>query len=643
MACTSYQAIYTTPGTWSWTAPPGVTSVSVVAVGGGGGGTTLWGGASGGGAGLAWTNNIPVTPGQTYCVVVGNGGGGCGSGCASYFKCGSIVSGGGGGGAVSGCCCGSHFRFGGNGGPYVGQGGGYGGAGGTVPYGGGAGGYTNSGREWPSPAGVGGAAAAGGGSTYGGGGVGLFGLGPSGISNGQGGSGGSPGGPQNGGAYGGGAGPCGSGACGAVRIIWPGNLRSFPSTCVQCVYTPSSPPPPGPTPPSPPGVGTLIIWQDVNGLLGNSWNQTVSLGSSEVRAIAGKPTGPISMSDLYGKPSSAPPASPPPPPPPAPPPPAPPPPPPPPPPAPPGPTPPPPPPPPPPVSAATPLESYTYRSAYIRAPNRDCGTYPSGNPNYQGDCFAQNGHISSNPVDVNIGFSNSGIPSAYPDSTLFVWATGYSASIQSVCSGSCINIQRPSTPDGGSFSYATSRLGASAPSVSTIGYNYTWNIQNNGSWSTMMIIPGKWHVTGAQAVDGCSYNCSITVPTPPPPSPPPSYCAPPPPPPPPTVYGHYVHALPANSITVFTFDNGYNGDVRSCTPVTVPAGVYHISGAEWWYNNASYWLFWNTNSSSSNIKFSNIYLYTPAGADPIYDPGHSGGLGVWTGHGGLIITLQSST
>ena len=31
------QVAYTTPGTYSWTAPAGVTSVSVVAIGGGGG------------------------------------------------------------------------------------------------------------------------------------------------------------------------------------------------------------------------------------------------------------------------------------------------------------------------------------------------------------------------------------------------------------------------------------------------------------------------------------------------------------------------------------------------------------------------------------------------------------------------------
>src|SRR3989344_5230709 len=65
---------YTSPGTYSWTAPAGVTSVSVVAVGGGGGGGYQWSYHGGAGGGLGWKNNIAVTPGQSYTVVVGNGG-----------------------------------------------------------------------------------------------------------------------------------------------------------------------------------------------------------------------------------------------------------------------------------------------------------------------------------------------------------------------------------------------------------------------------------------------------------------------------------------------------------------------------------------------------------------------------------------
>ena len=72
------QAAYTTPGTYSWTCPPGVYSVCAVCIGGGGGGMIYNGGsfsmAGGGGGGLGWRNNITVTPGSIYTVVVGSGG-----------------------------------------------------------------------------------------------------------------------------------------------------------------------------------------------------------------------------------------------------------------------------------------------------------------------------------------------------------------------------------------------------------------------------------------------------------------------------------------------------------------------------------------------------------------------------------------
>ena len=63
------QQAYTTAGTYSWTCPYAVTSVSVVCVGGGTGGH--YNSASGGGGGLGWKNNITVVPGNTYTVVVG--------------------------------------------------------------------------------------------------------------------------------------------------------------------------------------------------------------------------------------------------------------------------------------------------------------------------------------------------------------------------------------------------------------------------------------------------------------------------------------------------------------------------------------------------------------------------------------------
>ena len=81
IAAPSSQVEFTTPGTYSWTAPAGVTSVCAVCIGGGGAGTR---GASpsdvdqlrrgGGAGGLGWKNDISVTPGQTYTIVVGAGG-----------------------------------------------------------------------------------------------------------------------------------------------------------------------------------------------------------------------------------------------------------------------------------------------------------------------------------------------------------------------------------------------------------------------------------------------------------------------------------------------------------------------------------------------------------------------------------------
>lgn len=68
-------AFYGTAGTYTWTVPAGVTSISVAGVGGGGGGSQKASGGSGGaGAQLKYINNIPVTPGDTYTIVIGSGG-----------------------------------------------------------------------------------------------------------------------------------------------------------------------------------------------------------------------------------------------------------------------------------------------------------------------------------------------------------------------------------------------------------------------------------------------------------------------------------------------------------------------------------------------------------------------------------------
>jgi hypothetical protein len=190
------QSLYGTnvgTGTFTWVAPKGVSAVSVVAVGGGGSGPRSYNSsaAGGGGGGLGWKNNIPVTPLQSYNVVVGSYGNstsyGDGNlrGGTSYFISTSTVAGYGGG----------HRSVGGTGGPnsYGSTGGGWfgdgGGAGGysdsSYNPGSGAGGYTgNGGPPGNSGSGGGGGGGQGYSSTYGyasGGGVGLLGQGENGI------------------------------------------------------------------------------------------------------------------------------------------------------------------------------------------------------------------------------------------------------------------------------------------------------------------------------------------------------------------------------------------------------------------------------------------------------------------------------
>lgn len=251
------QQEYTTPGTYTFVAPSGVTSVCAVCVGGGGGGmyynnsssgyTYAMNGGSGGG--LGWKNNISVVPGNTYTVVVGAGGrqgaysAGTTNGGSSYFISSSTVAGNGGG----------YGRYNQSraGGTYVGDGGGNGGAvtnqnaTGYGPCGGGgAGGYTGNGGSTTNRDSYAGNGGGGGGgyvatsyTSEGGGGVGIYGQGSNGSANGGGGSGGTFHSGRNGGSFGGGGGGSssvyrgtgGNGGGGAVRIIWGGG-RSFPST-----------------------------------------------------------------------------------------------------------------------------------------------------------------------------------------------------------------------------------------------------------------------------------------------------------------------------------------------------------------------------------------------------------------------------
>lgn len=327
--------------TTTWTVPPGVTSISVLAIGGGASGTyyllqdctgcciTY----AGGGGGLVWANDIPVTPGdelqigysttghynlytsagvntctfgaQDYSTQVanqpnGNGAGGpswiCKNGC--WYVCAT-----GGyapalntlGGAGSGCVSlpgGVNYCINCGGRGYAAA------TTKTLISGAGAAGYTGNGGDavWTDVvgtccvgnAGTGGAAGSGGisptcfdnnvnywGASGSGGGVGVWGCGSSGAGGdpacfgagccrgwpGYGGSGGTTGFPtclcyggpamdfsimietlnpnpcpsyniDLGGAHGGAGGQHFKGGDGAVRIIWPGSTRQFPSTDV---------------------------------------------------------------------------------------------------------------------------------------------------------------------------------------------------------------------------------------------------------------------------------------------------------------------------------------------------------------------------------------------------------------------------
>src|SRR6056300_120189 len=271
------EAVFTTPGTTTWTAPDLVTSVFVVCVGGGGGGGGYYS-SGGAGGGLAYRNNITVTPGTSYNVTVGGGGNGItysnggapGTVASSNGGTSSFISTSATGGQhaanlglnlqPTGGFPSGTYTGGGNGGISEGD---YG-TPGMLSGGGGAGGYSGNGGNGAGSLGQaatlvdatngsggggggGGSSQAGGG---GGGGVGLYGQGSNGEGglsryiattsgiNGKGGSGGSDGGlPNNavGGSYGGGGGAVSSytgaglaGAGGAVRIIW-GRGRSFPN------------------------------------------------------------------------------------------------------------------------------------------------------------------------------------------------------------------------------------------------------------------------------------------------------------------------------------------------------------------------------------------------------------------------------
>jgi len=262
----------------TWIVPPGVTSISILCVGAGGGGRSVsqfnFPGYGGGGGALAYSNNISVTPGLSVSIEVGDGGAGVfnstntsgakagDGGFSAVFAPSLVVLARGGLGGGTEYTTASN-GLGGSASTSTGQvrhSGGNGGKGSGVNGGGGAAGYSGNGglgggylQTLPSA----GAGGGGGGGGYGrpsssfsagfGGGVGILGQGANGsagvssdtfggnssVTSGGSGSGGGSIGST--GWYGGGA-PSSTdisgriGAKGIVRIIWPGNLRQFPST-----------------------------------------------------------------------------------------------------------------------------------------------------------------------------------------------------------------------------------------------------------------------------------------------------------------------------------------------------------------------------------------------------------------------------
>jgi hypothetical protein len=116
------EQLYVTPGTYTFTVPAGVTSISMVCVGGGAASTTTTGG---GGGALSYKNSFPVTPGEQFTVVVGQGGQtqGANGGNSSITKVGGGLTitcpGGSGSGSASSNATGGDFNSPGGQGSYT--------------------------------------------------------------------------------------------------------------------------------------------------------------------------------------------------------------------------------------------------------------------------------------------------------------------------------------------------------------------------------------------------------------------------------------------------------------------------------------------------------------------------------------------
>ena len=216
---TLVEALYTTPGTYSWTAPAGVTSIYVLCVGGGGcggynGGVTINGSRS------SFNNPLFFADrGLRGSLSGGAGGGGTALGV-------NVFGGNGGNGGPSGAV-GSPIAVGGGGGT-----GGYAGNGGR---GGGDNSLIGARLDGSGGAGAGGSPALL--SAVGGGGVGINGVGANGVGDGAGGSGGTNGTNTGGGVYGAGGGgkrantsSSGSGGGGGGGLRWTPALAVISGT-----------------------------------------------------------------------------------------------------------------------------------------------------------------------------------------------------------------------------------------------------------------------------------------------------------------------------------------------------------------------------------------------------------------------------
>ena len=232
-----------TSGTGTWTVPAGITSISLVVIGAGGNGIQFGGTVSGGGGGgLAYKNNIAVTPGQSisYGVSTPAGGGGPSTTSVTVGSL-SVFADRGSAGSSSGSSPGGGA---GNGDANFTGGSGASGFGGSV-LGGSAATYTSNGANG------------------GGQGIGLYGSGST-DNYGRGGTSVFSGSPTN-------------GVNGAIRIIW-GTGRSFPNNAQGLSYTTFNP--------SDKGAGVILTNNNLTVSLSNSPND-----GGGVRSIIGKSSG----------------------------------------------------------------------------------------------------------------------------------------------------------------------------------------------------------------------------------------------------------------------------------------------------------------------------------------------------------------